>query len=150
MSDHSAVHGTFALQRTYEVSPDRVFAAWADPVAKARWFAGSASDYRLDFRVGGHEVNRGVHGGVTMVFESVYQDIVPDARIVYTSTLSADGILSTVSLTTVELLLLDDATRLTLTEQGAFLDGHEQPIWREEGTGAWLDSLGADLAAATG
>lgn len=39
----------------------------------------------------------------------------------------------------------DDGTRLLLTEQGTFLDGHEDPAWREQGTGCWLDALGAYL-----
>ena len=49
-------------------------------------------------------------------------------------------------LTTVELTPEDGSTRLVLTEHGAFLDGHEQPDWREQGTSHWLDALGADLA----
>jgi hypothetical protein len=35
-----------------------------------------------------------------------------------------------------------------LTEQGTFLDGREEPDWRERGTAAWLDALGAELSAA--
>ena len=146
MTIHSVTHATFSLERTYPVPADRVFAAWEDPTAKARWFAGSDPDHQLDFRVGGREVNHGHHEGTTMTFESFYRDIVPGERIVYTSTLSADERLSTVSLTTVELSQVPEGTRLTLTEQGVFLDGHEQPSWREEGTGQWLDALGKDLA----
>jgi uncharacterized protein YndB with AHSA1/START domain len=145
MDQHSAVHATFTLERTYGASPRDVFAAWADPVAKARWFSGPESDYQLDFRVGGREVTTGNNNGTRMTFESFYRDIVPDERIVYTSTLSADEVLSTVSLTTVELTPSGDGTRLVLTEQGAFLDGLEQPSWREQGTGDWLDALGTDL-----
>ncbi len=51
----------------------------------------------------------------------------------------------TVSLTTVELMPVDDATRLVLTEHGAFLDGHEEPAWREHGTNEWLTALDAEL-----
>jgi hypothetical protein len=40
---------------------------------------------------------------------------------------------------------LGNSTRLILTEQGAFLDGLEQPAWREQGTGEWLDALGLEL-----
>lgn len=47
--------------------------------------------------------------------------------------------------TTVEFAPADDGTRLLLTEQGTFLDGHEDPAWREQGTGCWLDALGAYL-----
>ncbi len=145
MTTHAVTHATFSLERAYPVPADRVFAAWEDPTAKARWFAGPGSDHQLDFRVGGREVNRGHHEGTTYTFESFYRDIVPGERIVYTSTLSADERLSTVSLTTVELIDAAGGTRLTLTEQGAFLDGLEQPSWREEGTGKWLDSLGKEL-----
>ena len=40
MSDHSVAHATFSLERTYQAAPARVFAAWAEPAAKAQWFAG--------------------------------------------------------------------------------------------------------------
>jgi hypothetical protein len=66
-------------------------------------------------------------------------------RIAYTSTLSVGENVVTVSLTTVELTHDGDTTRLVLTEHGAFVDGHEQPAWREQGTGEWLDALAAEL-----
>jgi len=40
MSPRSVSHGTFAIERAYAASPARVFAAWADPAAKAVWFVG--------------------------------------------------------------------------------------------------------------
>jgi uncharacterized protein YndB with AHSA1/START domain len=146
MSDASVLHATFSLERQYAAPPQNVFAAWADPAAKARWFAGPGTEHELDFRVGGREVNRGSHdGGPELTFESLYQDIVPGQRIVYTSILSAGSALATVSLTTVELGPADGGTRLVLTEQGTFLDGLEDPAWREQGTSQWLDALGAEL-----
>jgi uncharacterized protein YndB with AHSA1/START domain len=145
MTDHSVTHATFSLERRYRASTAHVFSAWADPAAKARWFAGPDSGHELDFRVGGREVNHGRHEGPLLTFESFYRDIVPGARIVYTSTLSADETVSTVSLTTVELSPAGDGTRLVLTEQGTYLDGLEQPSWREQGTSDWLDALGAEL-----
>lgn len=39
-------------------------------------------------------------------------------------------------------------TRLTLTEHGAFLDGHEPPLLREQGMGSLLDALGETLRGA--
>jgi uncharacterized protein YndB with AHSA1/START domain len=145
MTERQVKHATFNLERTYETSTDRVFAAWADPAAKARWFAGPDSQHELDFRVGGREVNHGRTEGKALTFESLYCDIVPGQRIVYSSTLSVAETVSTVSLTTVELTPVEDGTRLLLTEQAAYLDGLEQPSWREHGTGAWLDALGAEL-----
>ena len=51
----------------------------------------------------------------------------------------------TVSLTTVEFRAAEGGTRLVLTEQGTFLDGREEPAWREHGTAEQLDALGAQL-----
>ena len=149
MTDRCVVHSTFSLERVYQASTGRVFAAWADPAAKARWFSPNGP-HELDFRVGGREVNRGHNqDGQVLTFESQYHDIVVGQRIAYTSTLSVGENVVTVSLTTVELTADGDTTRLLLTEHGAFLDGHEQPAWREQGTGQWLDALAAELERTT-
>jgi uncharacterized protein YndB with AHSA1/START domain len=151
MTDRTVMHATFTLERAYPAAPARVFAAWADPAAKARWFAAGA-EHELDFRVGGRErVHRPGRGAPALTFASVFQDIVPDQRIVYTATLSADDDLATVSLTTVSFSPAEpgagEGTRLVLTEQGTFLDGREQRGWREQGTGDWLAALAAELGA---
>jgi uncharacterized protein YndB with AHSA1/START domain len=146
MSDRSVIHATFTLERVYPAAPARVFAAWADPAAKARWFGAPGGSHELDFRVGGREVNRGRHGdGPLLTFEARYEDIVADSRVVYSGTLYAGDTLSTVSLTTVEFGAAEEGTRLVLTEQGTFLDGHEDPACREQGTGEWLAGLDAEL-----
>lgn len=63
MTDRSVTHATFVVERGYDASPARVFAAWADPEAKARWFASpeewGPDEFELDFRVGGRELSRG-------------------------------------------------------------------------------------------
>jgi uncharacterized protein YndB with AHSA1/START domain len=147
MSNHSVVHSTFNLERVYPLPPARVFAAWSEPVQKARWFAGEGREHELDFRVGGHEVTRArLDSGMRMSFESVYRDIEADLRIVYASTLSADDTLSTVSITTIEFIPTEEGTRLRLVEQATFLDGREEPSWREQGTNDWIDALGEALS----
>jgi uncharacterized protein YndB with AHSA1/START domain len=128
-----------------------VFAAWADPAAKARWFAdsgGSANaEFELDFRVGGREVNRGgPEEGPVYSYDALYQDIVPDERIVYSYDMHQDDRRISVSLATVEFQPEGDGTRLTFTEQGAFLDGLDTAAERERGTGSLLDALDATLA----
>ncbi len=148
MSDRSVVHATFTLERTYPVPPERVFQAWADPELKARWFAGNPEQYQLDFRPGGVERNHALHAGKHITWESLYREIVTDERIVYTSVLSENDSVATVSLTSVELVPEGEETRLTLVEAGAYLDGREQPEWREEGTASWLDALGRHLSQA--
>ena len=75
MTPSTVAHDTFVVDRIYNVPVAQVFRAWADPVRKARWFAGSAdalgTGYELDFRVGGREVNRGgPPGGPVYSYES--------------------------------------------------------------------------------
>jgi uncharacterized protein YndB with AHSA1/START domain len=143
MIDRSVEHAAFVVERVYDVSPDRVFAAWSDPQAKARWFDGSEGEFELDFRVGGWERGRGaLPDGREYAFEALYSDIVPDRRIVYTYDMLVDGIRISVSVATAEFEPEGDGTRLVFTEQGAFLDGHEIPARREQGMGSLLDSLG--------
>jgi uncharacterized protein YndB with AHSA1/START domain len=146
MTEHSVKHSTFTLERTYSASPAQVFAAWADRDTKAKWFAASDPAYTLDFRVGGAEAAHGrTDDGAEIVAESVYRDILTDERIVYTTLLYGRGVLATVSVTTVEFVPRSTGTHLVLTEQDTLLDDQEQPEWRQQGTGDWLDALGREL-----
>ena len=150
MTERSVEHATFVVERTYDASPSRVFAAWADPAAKARWFGDpgqGGGDFELDFRVGGREFNRGTvpGGGQSFTYEARFEDIVPDERIVYSYDMHLDETRISVSLGTVELKPAEAGTRLVYTEQGAFLDGHDTPQSREQGTGSLLDALGEEL-----
>jgi uncharacterized protein YndB with AHSA1/START domain len=150
MGEQSVAHATFVIERHYAVAPGRVFAAWAQPQAKARWFVGPASwkllDRELDFRVGGRERLRGTHeGGRLSVFDAHYLDIVADRRIIYSYDMHLNEVRISVSLATVEFTPAGAATRLVFAEQAAFLDGFDDGGGREHGTGALLDQLGADL-----
>jgi uncharacterized protein YndB with AHSA1/START domain len=149
VTERSVTHATFALERGYEAAPERVFAAWSDPAAKGRWFGDSDDpdgEYELDFRLGGRELNRGSGpDGQFYTYEALYQDIVPDERIVYTYEMYRDETRISVSLATVEFKSDGASTRLVYTEQGAFLDGEDKPEYREEGTGQLFDALGAEL-----
>jgi uncharacterized protein YndB with AHSA1/START domain len=143
-------HDTFVIERTYDIPIAQVFRAWADPMLKARWFAGSAealgAGYELDFQVGGHEVNRGgPPGGPVYTYESRFHDIVPEQRIVYTYEMYADEARISVSVATIQFHNHEATTRLVLTEQGVFLDGHDTVAQREEGTRSLLESLAASL-----
>jgi Activator of Hsp90 ATPase homolog 1-like protein len=68
-------------------------------------------------------------------------DIVPDQRIVYSYEMYSGDDRMSVSLATVEIVPGEDGTRLTYTEQAAFLDGIDKPEGREEGPpGCWTTS----------
>ena len=150
MTGRSVTHATFVIEREYPAPPPRVFAAWADPGAKAAWFAGpdewTHSQHALDFRVGGRELNRvSPPGAPEHRYEAVYLDIVPDHRIVYAYEMYVGQARISVSLATVELLAQAAGTRLVFTEQGAYLDGSDDATERERGTRDLLDALARAL-----
>jgi uncharacterized protein YndB with AHSA1/START domain len=151
MTERSAVHATFCIERTYDASPPHVFKAFADPAAKAKWFGGSPDKWKeikreFDFRVGGREHASGAwHNGPVSVFNCIYHDIVPNERIVYSYDMHLDEKRISVSLATIEMKRAGSGTRLILTEQGVFLDGYDDAGSRERGTSGLLDKLGESL-----
>jgi uncharacterized protein YndB with AHSA1/START domain len=148
MSDRSATHETFVIERTYAASPARVFAAWADKSAKGQWFGPpeGGADHELDFRVGGRERFAANVQGALYTYDALYEDIVPGERIVYTYAMDRDGERMSVSVSTVEILASGDGAQLRYTEQGVFLDGIDTPQARRHGTEEILDKLGVALA----
>ena len=150
MSDRSVTHNTFTLERTYDAPVARVYAAFADWDAKQKWFASPEGwvqgEAKMDFRVGGSEVNKGgPKGGPMHSFFSRYYDIVPNERIVYAYEMYMDDKRISVSVATFEFEAKGRQTRLKLTEQGAYLDGFDNGAQREEGTRGLLDALGESL-----
>lgn len=150
MVERTTTHASFTIERSYDAAPTRVFKAWADPAAKARWFVGPADwqliDRAIDFKVGGKEHLSGRRGnGTVSVFDACYHDIVPDQRIVYSYHMLTDETPISVSLATVELKAEGGGTRLIFTEQAAFLDDFDDGGGRERGTRVLLDQLGAEL-----
>lgn len=146
MTERSTKHATFAIERHYEASHIQAFAAWANPVAKARWYPKAEV---FDFRVGGRETSRGgPPGGPVYTFDACYQEIVPDQRIVYSYVLDQDETRISVSVVTVEFKPVGSGTQLVYTEQGVFLDGHDTPEQREHGTKVMLDKLGETVKQA--
>ncbi|MFI5258463.1 MAG: hypothetical protein ACHQ01_02460 [Candidatus Limnocylindrales bacterium] len=80
--ERTVQHSTFVIERDFDATPSRVFAAFVDPVAKARWFAGPADWVKswslFDFRIGGHEhTGSGPAGGPVHYFDAVYRTSSP-------------------------------------------------------------------------
>ncbi|HWA00576.1 MAG TPA: SRPBCC family protein [Caulobacterales bacterium] len=141
MTERSVAHGSFTIERRLGAPPARVFAAWADPEAKAQWFAAPAEACtelvrEMNFRVGGQDRLSGKwkESGVTSHFHSYYWDIIPNERIVYAYEMHLDERKISVSLATIEFRASGGGTLMTLTEHGAFLDGYDDNHGREHGT----------------
>ena len=147
--NRSVVHASFTLERTYDATPAQVFHALTDKAAKARWFSGGDGyeivEREMDVRPGGRECVKGRwSSGVTTHFEAVYFDVIPNERLVYAYEMHYDERKLSVSLATVELEPVGAGTRLSITEQGAYLDGLDDGS-RKRGTAFLLDRLGASL-----
>ena len=150
MTQRSTVHATFVVERTFPATPARVFKAFADETAKSRWFGGPPGweqyEKAFDFRVDGTEVLVGKHpNGMVSAFYGVYQDIVPDERIVYAYRMTLDGLPISASLATVEITPKGGQTQLKITEYGAYFDGYDDAGKREHGTNWLIDKLGETL-----
>ena len=147
----NVAHGSFTLRREYDAPVAMVFKAWANKQAKAKWFAGPEGWKEIireqDFRAGGRERAKGrFPNGRESDFQCEYRDIVENQRIVYVYDMYVDGTKISVSLATVTFEKSGKGTKLTITEQGAFLDGHDDAGGREHGTNILLDQLGRALA----
>jgi uncharacterized protein YndB with AHSA1/START domain len=156
MEDQSVIHNTFTIERTYPAPPDQVFAAFADPARKRRWYADGGNynveEFVMDFRAGGVERFRyrfkegSPFPGVALSSDGTIQDIVPGRRIVTTSTMSLGERRISASLVTIEVLPDAGGAKLVCVHQGAFFEGADGPQMREAGWRTLFDKLAAVLA----
>jgi uncharacterized protein YndB with AHSA1/START domain len=153
MTRSSVKHTSFVIDRQFDASPERVFAAWSDPEAKRRWSDCHAdlpdNEYSLDFRPGGVEIHRVVYpNGSVQRVQKRFFDIVPNARIIFGYDIRLDSRRLSVSLVTVQLERARAGTRMLMTEYIAYLDGHEDLEERIRGTNEGLDRLDLELKTA--
>lgn len=146
MTKRSTVHDTFVIDRTFTFKREFVYAAWTSAEAKSRWFVGSPGWQlqlrELEFRVGGRERLKGRRpNGTTSLFDARYYEIVPNERIVYVYEMHTNDVRTSISLATIEFKDRGEETGLIITEQGTFLDGHDDARRREHGTQGLIDQL---------
>jgi uncharacterized protein YndB with AHSA1/START domain len=145
-------HSTFTIDRSFRHPPAKVWNAFATKEAKAKWFAGPSDEWTtekwdLDFRIGGREtcISLAAKSNARILFDARYYDLLPSERLVYAYEMHIGDDRISVSLATIELRADGDVTHLALCEQGAFLDGFDNPKLREDGTNQLMDALAASL-----
>jgi len=154
LSAPTTSHGDFTIDRVYDAAAQDVWAAWADPAVKARWFIGpegwAEAERTLDVRVGATEILRGrfAHNDFETLFTARYHLVEPGARLVYVYDMHLAGRHHSVSVATVEFIADGARTRLRFTEQVTFVDGtdgREGTASRQRGTAAHLDRIAGVL-----
>ena len=114
--------GTVRLHRVLSAPPDRVYKAFLDPDAMARWLPPDGFTGRvehLDARVGGSYRMAFTHfrSGHSHSFGGEYRELVQDARIVHTDVFD-DPNLPGEMLVTVTLRAVSAGTELEIVQEG--------------------------------
>jgi uncharacterized protein YndB with AHSA1/START domain len=153
--NRSVTHNTFVIERSYPASPEKVFDAFSDPAKKRRWFIEGdhheVTDFSMDFRVGGTERAKYRFGagtplqGQELSNDTVYQDIVPNRRIVFSAAMSLGDRHISVTLATIEFFPSGKGTELIFTHQAGFFEGSDGPEMREGGWRKLFDRLAKEL-----
>ena len=147
----SVIHSSFVIERHYPAKPEKVFAAFAEPEKKRRWYAEARTHdvvkFTMDFRTGGVDqatfrMNQETpFPGALLTNRTTYQDIEPGKRIVLAYTMAFGEKPFSASLVTIELVPNGAGTDLIFTEQGAYFENSDGPQMREAGWQKLLDSL---------
>ncbi len=146
MTERSVNHATFVIRRSFAATPARVFHAFADAATKRRWFV-EGEGWTIEaftslFEVGGREHSLFRFGNDPAISnDTIYLEIVPNERIVFSYTMTVDERPISVSLGTLEFVAEGEGTCLTYTEQAAFLNRLDEPREREIGFRELLQAL---------
>jgi uncharacterized protein YndB with AHSA1/START domain len=129
------------IARTLPAPREKVFRAWTDPQAIARWLA-PGDDFRttvfeLDLRPGGRYRIEMREGGKSHVVAGTYREIRPPERLVCTWRWENEPAHAGETLVTLEFFERDGATELVLTHER-----FEDPASRDEHEKGWAGCLG--------
>jgi uncharacterized protein YndB with AHSA1/START domain len=114
--------GTVRLHRVLRAKPDKIYRAFIEPDALARWLPPNGFTCvidKLDVRVGGtfHMAFRNFNSGKGHSFGGRYLELVPGERLRYTDRLDDTQLLGEM-VTTVELRAVSCGTELNVVQEG--------------------------------
>ena len=115
---------SLSLTRSYPVAPEKVWHAWTDPQAIARWWGPGGvqpvSLAQLDLRVGGRfRIVFGGAEGKDHEVQGVYKEVVPNRKLVFTWTWP-NSTPERESLVTIEFRAASGGTELVFLHQQLF------------------------------
>jgi uncharacterized protein YndB with AHSA1/START domain len=144
------LHDAIAMERTFNASPARVFAAWESVEARLRWSIpfpeAGAAYHQAEFKVGGLDIMRcGPKNDMRFLAHVRYLEILPDARIVMAESVAEDGKIRAASLITIEFEPAGKATKQTVTMQVSAFDGSDMLDGYRTGWTAALDNLAREF-----
>lgn len=143
-------HDTIVMERIYNASPARVFAAWRDVEARKRWSRPSPDVEivydKAEFRVGGEDVTRcGSAGDLRFSAIVTYMEITPDTRIVFAERVAESGVSKAASMIDVSLEPQGKQTRMIVTMQVAAYDTPDMLDGYRQGWTPALDNLAREF-----
>jgi uncharacterized protein YndB with AHSA1/START domain len=146
MTPTTTLHATLVFEREIPAPVEKVFAAFADPVARTAWGAPSETAVVIydeaDFREGGQDCFRcGSKADPKIHGTTRYLEIVPNRRVASSETIVVEGKRLCASLTTLELTPDAGKTVLKSTTQLASFIGEDMVKGHETGNNASLDNL---------
>jgi uncharacterized protein YndB with AHSA1/START domain len=146
----SVARETIVLERTYRAPPARVFWAWEDVEARARWgkpYPETDMVYdKHDFCVGGTDIARcGAKGDLRWKAHVHYLDIVRDNRIIFSERITENDRPQATALITVELFARGKETLQIVTIHVVALDGSNMLEGYVEGWNPALDNIAAEF-----
>jgi uncharacterized protein YndB with AHSA1/START domain len=139
-------HTTFTIERDLPGNTADAFRFWTEHARKRQWTSchpdWAVCEDTFDVRIGGREVVRWrTPEGVEHGFSAYYLDLVPAKRIIYAYAMNTGSVQTSAALATVEFIGMRGHTKMTSTEQAAFLDAAEAK-GRSRGTEMGFERLG--------
>jgi uncharacterized protein YndB with AHSA1/START domain len=123
-------HTTFVVERDLPGKPAHVFRFWTEHDLKRQWTSchpdWTVLEDTFDVRIGGTEAIRWrTREGVEHGFRAHYLDMVPGKQIIYAYAMNTGKVQTSASLATIEFTAKGGKTKMTYTEQAAFLDARD-------------------------